>query len=324
MAHAISRRSRGPATRSPRDGHRSEPLRENRSNAAGPLAGGLGEGSRGTLVSRNGGPEAFPSTRCLEKGEQNESPFRKLYESMKEELDVKPEKENVLQSHRKSGSRGHCAADSESAAGSWGETPLQGSPKSRRRSLRSSQTEAVPAPGQQEEERTGKGPGPTLEATESPIVPPMETTKGNTPVQGSHQNSRKRRSGGRSSIRGSEPVKLERSAGFGADSTAGTPEKLFPEHGTPPEGEGADSFGNTPEKVFSRKRQSSLPPKVDILATETEIPKPAVLTPLLVHAERKVPGGSLGPPQPLGTAAGSPGLSSIDVSNLDESICKFT
>ncbi|KAM5322325.1 proliferation marker protein Ki-67 [Glossophaga mutica] len=309
-ARAVSRSSAGPATRSPPEGHRSGPLRDDCRNAVGSPAGGLGEGSRGTLVSKNGGPEALPSPWCLEKGGEKESPFRKLYESMKEKLDVKSEKENVLQNRRKSGSRGHCAANSESAGGSWGETPPQGSPKRRRRSRRSSQTKAVPAPGQREEERTGEGPGLALEAPGSPGTPPMETTKGGTPGRRSHQNSsRKRRSGGQSGDRGREPVNLEQSAAL-------TPKPLFPGQGTPTEGDSADGFGSAPETVFSRKRRSSFPPKVDILAAEAELPKPAVLTPLLAHVERKVPGGS------LGAAAGSPGLHAIDVRDLDESIHK--
>ncbi|XP_053524498.1 proliferation marker protein Ki-67 [Artibeus jamaicensis] len=313
VARAISRSSGGPAPRTPADGHCSEPLGDDRRNTAGPPAGSPGEGSRGTLVSRNGEPEAVPSPWCLERGGEKESPFRKLYESMKEKLDEKSEKENVLQHRRKSGSRGHCAADSESVGGSWGGTALQGSPKSWRRSWRGSQTKAVPAPEQREEERAGEGPGPTAEATASPSVSPTETIRGNTPVPCSHRNSsRKRRSGGGSCVHAGEPVNPEQTA-------ACTPKKLFSEHGTPTRGESADDFGDTPEKVFSRKRRNSLPPKVDIRATETEIPKPAVLTPLRVHVERKVPGGSLGPPWPLGAAAGCPGLSSTDVSDWEES-----
>ncbi|XP_036907102.1 proliferation marker protein Ki-67 isoform X2 [Sturnira hondurensis] len=306
--------SRVPAARSPANGRRSDFLGDDRGNTAGPLAGSPGQGSRGTLVSRNAGPESVPSPWCLERGGEKDSPFRKLYESMKEKLDVKSEKENVLQNRRKSGSRSHCAGDSESVGGTWGETPLQGSPKSRRKSWLGSQTKAVPALGQREEERTGEGPGPTLEASASPSVPPMDTMRGSTPGRGSQRNSlRKRRSGGGSGVHGAEPVNPEQTA-------LCTPKEPFPEHGTPTGGESAHSFGDTPEKIFSRKRRSSLPPKVDIPATETEITKPAVLTPLLVHVERKVPGSSLGPPQLMGAAAASPGLSPTDVSNWDESI----
>ncbi|XP_035883427.1 proliferation marker protein Ki-67 [Phyllostomus discolor] len=314
-ARAVSRSSGGPAARSTPDGRRSEPLRDNRRHAAGSLAGGLGEGARGTLVSRNGGAEALPLPWALEKGGEKESPFRKLYESMKEKLDVKSEKENVLQSGRKSGSRGHCAADFESAGGSWGEMLRQGSPGCRRRSRRSSQTKAVPAPGQREEEKASEGPGPTLEATESPSVPPRETMEASTPVQSRRNSSPKRRSGGQSSVQGSEPANPEWSAAF-------TPKELFPGHGTPASGEGADGLRNTPEKASSRKRRSSLPAKVDIVAAEAETPKPAALTPLLVPVERKGPGGSLGPPQPRRATAGPPGLGSTGVGDWDESIYK--
>ncbi|XP_054437674.1 LOW QUALITY PROTEIN: proliferation marker protein Ki-67 [Pteronotus mesoamericanus] len=296
-ARAAPRSSEGPDPRTTPDVHGSEPPRENRRNAAGPPAGGSREGARGALVSRNGGLEPLPATQSPEEGGANESPFRKLYESMKEELDVKSEKENVLQNRRKSGSWDHCAAESESAGGSQGQAQLQVTPKSRRRSRRSSQTKAVP--------------GPTLEATVSSSTPPTETAIAKTPVPWSHQNSsRKRQSGGQSVIGGSNPVNPDQSEGFQAEHTTFTPQPLFPGNRTPSQGDSANGFRNTPEKGFSRKRRRSLLPDVDGLAKETETPKQAALTALLVPVEQK---GS----------AGSPGLSSVDVSNLDESIHKM-
>lgn len=258
-----------------------------------------------TTGSWNGG-------QGLEKDGENESPFRKLYESMKEELDVKSE--TVLQNRRKSGARCHRASEAESAGGSQSATQPRVSPKSRRRSGRSSQTEA---------ERAGEGPGQTLEATASPSIPPTEMTKAKTPVQCPQPNSsRKRRSADLSVTPGGEPVSLQQSEDLGADGAASAPRRLSARQQTPAKGESAGDLGDAAEKVFSRKRRRSLSPSVGILTTGTDIPKQSLLSPLLVPAERKVPGRALGTPRQQGTA-GSPGLSPVDVSNVGDSLSKF-
>lgn len=261
-----------------------------------------------TVVSRDG-------EQGLEKDEENDSPFRKLYESVKEELVVKSEKETVLQNRRKSGSRGPCASESESAGDSQSTTQPRVSPKSRRRSGRSSQTEA---------ERAGEGLGQTPEATASPCIPPTEMTKAKTPAQRSQPNSsQKHRSGDLSVTPGGEPVSLQQSEDLGAHSAASAPRRLSARQQTPAKGESAGDLGNTAEKVFSRKRRRSLSPSVGILTTGTDIPKQTLLSPLLVPAERKVPGRALCTPRQQGTAAGSPGLSPVDVSNVGDSLSKF-
>ncbi|XP_016059624.1 PREDICTED: antigen KI-67 isoform X5 [Miniopterus natalensis] len=315
----------GPAARSAAELPPAGPPGESRRSAAGPAAGGTREGCPGTAVSGSGGREPLPSAQCPEKGGEDESPFRKLYESMKEVLDVKSEKENVPQNRRRSGSQGHCASGSE--RGPQGATPPWASPRSRRRSHRSSQTKATPAPGQRgssptEEGGAGERPGQTLGATASLMVPPTET-KATTPAQCTQQNSsRKRRSGDLSVARGGESASLEPSEGCGVNKAAETPQRVSARQQPPPRGGVTDGPGNTPEKAFSRKRRSSLPPNVNILATETEIQKQTMLSPLMVHVERKVPGSSLGTPEQLGTTAGSPGLSPVDVSNVGDSLNK--
>ncbi|EPQ17831.1 Antigen KI-67 [Myotis brandtii] len=283
-----SRGSEGPTTKGTADVRSSEPPGDNQGNAAGPPAGGFGAGSRVTAGSWNGG-------QGLEKDGENESPFRKLYESMKEELDVKSE--TVLQNRRKSGARGHRASEAESAGGSQSATQPRVSPKSRRRSGQSSQTEA---------ERAGEGPGQTLEATASPSIPHTEMSKAKTPVQCSQpSSSRRRRSGDLSVTPGGEPVSLQQSEDLGAGSAASAPRRLSARQQTPAKGESAGHLGNTAEKVFSRKRRRSLSPSVGILTTGTDIPKQTLLSPLLVPAERKVPG-----------------LSAVDVSNVGDSLNK--
>ncbi|XP_014306231.1 proliferation marker protein Ki-67-like [Myotis lucifugus] len=230
---------------------------------------------------------------------------------MKEELDVKSEA--VLQNRRKSGARGHRASEAEIAGGSQSSTQPRVSPKSRRRSGRSSQTEA---------ERAGEGPGQTLEATASPSIPPTEMTKAKTPVQCPQpSSSRRRRSGDPSVTPGGEPVSLQQSEDLGEGSAASAPRRLSARQQTPANGESAGHLGNTAEKVFSRKRRRSLSPSVGILTTGADIPKQTLLSPLLVPAERKVPGKALGTPRQQGTA-GSPGLGAVDVSNVGDSLIR--
>ncbi|XP_023600061.1 proliferation marker protein Ki-67 isoform X2 [Myotis lucifugus] len=299
-----SRGSEGPTTKGTADVGSSEPPGDNHGNAAGPPAGGFRAGACVTIESWNGGQD-------LEKDGENESPFRKLYESMKEELDVKSE--TVLQNRRKSGAWGHRASEAESAGGSQSSTQPRVSPKSRRRSGRSSQTEA---------ERAGEGPGQTLEAAASPSIPPTEMTEAKTPVQCPQpSSSRKRRSGDPSVTPGGEPVSLQQSEDLGEGSAASAPRRLSARQQTPANGESAGHLGNTAEKVFSRKRRRSLSPSVGILTTGADIPKQTLLSPLLVPAERKVPGKAPGTPRQQGTA-GSPGLGAVDVSNVGDSLNK--
>ncbi|XP_066094448.1 proliferation marker protein Ki-67 isoform X2 [Saccopteryx bilineata] len=290
--------------------------------AAGAPAGGSGEGCHGASVSGNGGLGSLPAAQCLEKDGENESPFRNLYESMKEELDAKSEKKNVLQSRRRSGSRGPRAAEAGRAGGSQGEAQLWVSPTPGRRSGWGTQTKASPAPGQRgsrqaEEEGAGEGPGPIAKATRSPSIPPTETTKARTPAQHPHpSSSRKRLSGALRARAGCKSVSPGKSKGLWADRMALTPQKPFASP-TPTKPAHAGDFGSTPEKVFSRKRRISLPPNVDSLVTEAEIRKQSTLAPLTVHPE-KVRGGARGSPERLGTSAAAPGLHSVDVSNFEE------
>lgn len=297
-------------------------------HAGGPTARGTTEGSSVMSPSRNGESKSFPSAQCLESSGESESPFRKLYESMKEELDVKPG------SRRKSGSRSHCTAENENTGGLQGKTPLLVTPKSRRRSSRSTQVQADPASqaegsGQTEEERMDVGAVQTPKVHVSPSASPTEVTKAKTPARRSHPSpSRRRQSGDLSVSHGSESGTLDPGEGFRAKNRTLTPRKSLTRTQTPAQGESTD-FGNTPAKAFSRKRRrSGLPADGDICTTDTEIQKHAALAPLLIQAEKKVPDSSLGTPEPLGATAGqrhpsSPGLRSVDVSNIGNSTSKY-
>ncbi|KAM5242487.1 proliferation marker protein Ki-67 isoform 1-T2 [Hipposideros larvatus] len=330
-ARPVSRASEEPVARETPRVHPSDLSQDDGRKAASPAAGDAQEVSRVTPLSGNGELKPFPSTQCLENSEESESPFRKLYESMKEELDLRPEKENVLRSRRKSGSRSHCAAENESADGLQGETPRLVSPKSRRTSGRGSQGTAHPsASGAQGSghmgKRTGEGPVQTPKVTLSPSGPPMEARKTGTPRRRSQQSSTpKRRSGDLRASNGDEPEHLDGSGGFKADRRARLPRESLTRNQTPTKPENADNFGNTPGKVSSKKRRrSSVPADADVLNTEAEIQKHTAFAPLLLQKDRKMPDGALSTSGPLGAPAGprcpgSPGLRSVDVSNVGDS-----
>ncbi|XP_019499623.1 PREDICTED: proliferation marker protein Ki-67 [Hipposideros armiger] len=330
-ARPVSRASEEPVARETPRVHPSDLSQDDGRKAADPAAGDAQEVSRVTPLSRNGELKPFPSTQCLENSEESESPFRKLYESMKEELDMRPEKENVLRSRRKSASRSHCAAENESADGLQGETPRLVSPKSRRTSGRGSQGTADPsASGAQGSgqmgKTTGEGPAQTPKVTLSPSGPPMEARKTGTPRRRSQQSSTPtRRSGDLRAIDGDEPENLDGSGGFKADRRARLPRESLTRNQTPTKPEDADNFGNTPGKVSSKKRRrSSVPADADVLNTEAEIQKQTAFAPLLLQKERKMPDGALSTSGPLGAPAGqrcpgSPGLRSVDVSNVGDS-----
>nr|XP_014688023.2 proliferation marker protein Ki-67 [Equus asinus]XP_014688024.2 proliferation marker protein Ki-67 [Equus asinus] len=305
---------------------------DNCRNAMDPPPGDLKEDSSVTLVSRNGEVKSFLSTQCLRKSENNDSPFRKLYESMKEELDGKSEKENVLWSRRKSGSQSHCPAENKSAGGLQGGTRVLVSLKSRPKSGGSTQIKADPASAEQgssqtEEKTTYEQPVQTPQETTSPSGPHLETPGTKTPAQPSHRSSSRRRpSEDRSVSQGSESVNPGQREGFRADNKTFTPRRSLTRNQTPTNVENAGNFGNTPEKLFSKKRKS-LPTNVDVLTTETEIQNQTILASLLVQVEGKIQNDALHKPEKLDTAAGqtrsgSPDLSSVDVGKFGDSINK--
>ncbi|XP_058400269.1 proliferation marker protein Ki-67 isoform X1 [Diceros bicornis minor] len=321
------------ARKTPNVTHSSELPGDNCRNVMDPTPGDFKEDSSVTLVSYNGELKSFPSTQCLRNSEKNESPFRKLYESMKEELDVKSEKENILWNRRKSRSQSHCSSENESAAGLQGGSQLLVSLKSRRKSGQSTQIKADPASGEQgssqtEEKRTDEEPAQNPKVTMSPSILRTQTAETKTLVQQSQRSSsQKRQSEALSDIQGSDPVNLRLSEGFRVDNKTLTPRKSLTRNQTPTKVENAGNLGNTPEKLFSKKRRS-MPTNVDVLTTETEIQNQTILAPLLVQVERKIQNDALNKPEKLDSTAGqmcsgSPDLSSVDVSNFGDSTNKI-
>ncbi|XP_010857449.1 PREDICTED: antigen KI-67 isoform X3 [Bison bison bison] len=274
-------------------------------------------------------PKALSSIQCLKRSDQSESPFRKLYESMKVELDVNPGKDNLLQNRRKSGLQHHCTAGRESADGLQDETLV--SPKSRRKSGRSPHMKADPGLGEQGSSQTeGDGSGEPVQMPKEPKSPGIaltetETRKTRTPVRCSqqttmplwcspHSPSRRQRSEDPSVGGGRVSQSLDQSEGSRADDQMFTPQKFLPGNQTPVK---IGSFENTPEKLFSRKRKS-VPANVDRLTAETEIPPPMISAPLALQVERKIESDLLNKPEKLGPATGQvgPGLSGLDTADV--------
>ncbi|KAI5216676.1 Proliferation Marker Protein Ki-67 [Manis pentadactyla] len=312
--------------------HSSELPGGNHRHRMDPTAGDFEEDSSVALVSCDGALKSFPCTQCLENSEKNKSPFRKLYESLKEELDVKLEKENVQQNRRRSGSKSRRTAEQENAGGLQGETQLLVSLKSRRRSSRSIQVKADPASGEGSSRAEADGreekPSQRPRLIGSPGTSLVKTPKPNSPVQHSQQNSsRKRRREDLSAISGRASVSPDQSGGSRADNKIFTPTKFLTRNQTPTKTENTDNFGNTPEKLFS-KRKRSISTNVDVLTTEMDIQSQTILAPLVVQVEKKIEDDSAAQPEKPGPPAGrvcaaSPGLGSADVSNFGDASSKI-
>ncbi|XP_049552700.1 proliferation marker protein Ki-67 isoform X3 [Orcinus orca] len=317
------------AGKTPNSVHSSERPGDNGRNATAPTAGDSQEGSGVRFGISNGELKAFSSRKCLKESDQNESPFRKLYESMKVELDVKSGKVNVLQNRRKSGSQSHCTPEKESTGGLQSETLV--SLKSRPKSGQSPQIKADPASGEQGSSQTeGKRsdePFQTPKETRSPssLCTEIETLQTTTPEPYSQQSpSRSGRSKDLSVVNGGASLNLDQSEGSRADIKTFPPRKFLPSIQTPVK---VESFGNTPEKLCPGKRKRN-PTNVDDLTTETEILHQTISAPLVPQVERKIQSDFLNKPETLGMAAdpvspGSPGLSSADGSSFGDSTNKM-
>lgn len=312
------------ARRTPHGVHPSGQAAEDSGKAPDPAAGDAKEDSTVALGSRSGELKALSSMQGLRNGEQGDSPFRRLYESLKVELDVRAASVDGPQSRRKSASQGPRTTGGGSAAAGV-QTP--GSLTPRPKSGRSPQTKADPAGGE-------PGRGRSLEKesdgepARSPSLPRTGTQRTRTPTPGraAQPSPRRRRSEELRVLHGSESPRLGQgqSEGFRADSKAWMPRKFLPRNQTPVKVEEADSFATTPEK-FSKKRKS-ISTNADDLATAVEMQ--AISAPLVLQAERKNQSDVLNKPEKLGTAAGQmgpglPGLSSADISGFSDPMSKF-
>ncbi|XP_045424119.1 proliferation marker protein Ki-67 isoform X2 [Lemur catta] len=313
--------------------HSSERPGHNGRNANDPTSGDVKEKSRVQLVSCYGELKSFSSTQCLDSSKKNDSPFRKLYQSMKEELKVKSQKENVLQYRRKSRSQTNYTTEKESANGLQRETQLLVSGQQRQKSGRSTPSEAAPAslelgPGRREGKGSDMESVPTSKEAVGSSIPLSDTTKMKTPRLYSQQlsSSQKRKSEDLYVLSGRTSVNLGNIEDFKADDKTLTPRKLLTRNQTPTNVEdaanSADKRGN-----LSSKNRRSIPTNAQVLPTETEIQNEPFLTLWLTEVERQIQKDSLYKLKKLDTTAGQicsdlPGLSSVDISNFGDSINK--
>uniref|UniRef100_A0A8C2ME80 Antigen identified by monoclonal antibody Ki 67 n=1 Tax=Cricetulus griseus TaxID=10029 RepID=A0A8C2ME80_CRIGR len=239
----------------------------------------------------------------LSNSKKNESPFEKLYQSMKEELDIKSQKP----SRRKSEPQPECAAEKEM----W-ETKLLVSCKSRAKSSGSTPETAPSSP------KVGKVWTENQNSAVRPLQTSTETAKTKTPVRTSQQLEDFHVSSRR------ESVNLDESEGAKAVHKIVTPRKSGTRNQTPVKVEYAASPADTPENLFSKKRRS-IPAKVEVLSAETQNRSSSIQH--LAPGEKKTPKEAFSKPEKLATAAeqicsGLPGLSSVDISNFGDSINK--
>ncbi|XP_011946697.1 PREDICTED: antigen KI-67 [Cercocebus atys] len=300
-------------------------------NAADPISGDFKEISRVKLVSHYGELKSVPTMQCLDNSKKNESPFRKLYESMKKELDVKSQKENVLQCCRKSGLQTDYTTEKESAGGLQGETQLLVSCKSRPKSGGSDHAMAEPASPERELDQS-KGKRRDVESVQTPSkavgtsFPLCEPAKMKTPVQYSQQQNspQKHKNKDLYTAGRRESVHLGKREGFKAGDKTLTPRKLSTRNQTPAKVEDTADSAAKPENLSSKTR-GSIPTDVEVPPTETEIHNEPFLTLWLTQVERKIQKDSLNKPEKLDTTAGEmcsglPGLSSVDISNFGDAI----
>lgn len=269
-------------------------------NIVEPTSGDLFKKSRSTGSSYRE-PKSSP-TQSLSNSNEKESPFEKLYQSMKEELDVKSQK-----SCRKSEPQPDRAAEESR------ETQLLVSGRARAKSSGSTPVTAASSP------KVGKIWTERWRGGMVPVQTSTETAKMKTPVRHSQQlkDEDSRVTGRRHS------VNLDEGESAQAVHKTVTPGKLATRNQAAVEAGDVASPADTPEHSSSKKR--SIPAKVEAPSAETQ--KRLSLTQRLVPGEKKTPKGSFSKPEKLATAAeqtcsGLPGLSSVDISNFGDSINK--
>lgn len=288
----------------------------------------IGEPTSGGLFKKSGATgssyrelKSSPA-QSLSNSKKNDSPFEKLYQSMKEELDIKSQK----QSRRKSEPQPECAAGKDT----W-ETKLLVSCKSRPKSSGSTPGTAASSPKGDKigavTQNNGVRPVETSAEAPSSSFPLSETAKMKTPVRNSQllKNEDLHVTGRR------ESVNLGESEGAKAGHRIVTPRKLGTRNQTSVKVEDAASPADTPENLSSKKRRS-IPAKVEVLSAETQ--NRFSSTQHLAPSEKRTPKDSFSKPEKLAIAAeqicsGLPGLSSVDISNFGDSIsklfnCRFT
>ncbi|KAM4851860.1 proliferation marker protein Ki-67 [Thomomys bottae] len=285
----------------------------NNGKKAGQLtSGGLKENSRAT-ASPSGDLKSSLSSQSLDSSKKTESPFEKLYQSMKEELSLSSKKQRVAQNQRKSGLQLDCATEKERR-----ETQSQMSHKARPRSGDSVYIKAASPFTPETDQSQEKGiRGDSTCASNQPLsssIPLADTTKTPGPQQRKDKGP---------CIIGRESVNVGTSEGIRSAGRIVTPRKRLTGNHTSAIAECAVSPPVKSDSLSLRSR--SIPTDEERLPSEVR--KEPFVTQCPSHAENKIPKDFLDEPSKLAVKSGQigsglPGLSSVDISNFGDFINK--
>ncbi|XP_048193502.1 proliferation marker protein Ki-67-like [Perognathus longimembris pacificus] len=285
---------------------------------AGPPPSRCPKESSRVTASPCGDLRPLPSTQSLDSSQKTDSPFEKLYQSMKEELSLSSQKQSVAQNRRRSGLQPDSARERERR-----ETQPWVSHKARPRSSDTVYVKAAslstPETNHTQEEGIGAGPVHTSYKARRSSTSKAEA-RAKTPGRSSEQQEDKV-----ASVMGGESATV--GAGEGIGWSAGsivTPRKRSSGNPTPAMAEGA--AGPT-EKSDGLALRSSCVPVDEEGGPPSEIREEPLVTPRSPHTRNKMQKDLRNEPnrravKPGQTGSGLPGLSSVDISNFGGSINK--
>nr|XP_044998014.1 proliferation marker protein Ki-67 isoform X2 [Jaculus jaculus] len=266
--------------------------------------------------------KSCPPVRSLDEGKKSESPFKKLYQSLKDELvtksqkgevDIKSQNQSVLPYRRKSVPPPDCARVKEK------ETQLLLSRKPRPKSGGSAPVKAAASPELEAVQAEDPGGGvPSAQPSEEALSasPLNERAEVKTPVWGSQPL----RDDVLHVTHSRESARLDESEGTGVPHEILTPKKLVTRNLTPRKAEDAK-----PENTSSRKRRRT---SAKVEGSPAEIQTQALSARRLAQCDTTEK-DALTNPEKLGaataaqTCSGLPGLISVDVSNFGDSVHKI-
>ncbi|XP_069867518.1 proliferation marker protein Ki-67 isoform X2 [Dipodomys merriami] len=260
--------------------------------------------------------KSLPLAQSLDNSKDTESPFEKLYQSMKEELSLSLRKQSLAQTRRKSGLQLDSATEKERR-----ENLPWGSHKARPRSADTLCIKAAssftPETNQTQEKGISADPAHTSDEALNSSISVAETT---TKSPGRYSQPRKDTG---LYITGGEAVNLGPGEGIGSADRPVTPRRRLT--GNRPSAIAGDtaSPAGQPDSLSSKSR--SVPAEAE--RRPPEVRKEPFVTQCFPRTESKISKDFLDEPNKLAVKSGQigsglPGLSSVDISNFGDSINK--
>ncbi|XP_012877335.1 PREDICTED: antigen KI-67 [Dipodomys ordii] len=283
--------------------------------AGRPTPRGPKENSRVT-ASPCGDLKSLPSAQSFDSSKDTESPFEKLYQSMKEELSLSLQKQSLAQTRRKSGLQLDSATEKERR-----ENLPWGSHKARPRSADTLCIKAAspftPETNQTQEKGISADPAHTSDQALNSSISVAETT---TKSPGRFSQPRKDTG---PYITGGEAVNLGPGEGIGSADRPVTPRRRLTGNRPSAIAGATASPAGQPDSLSSRSR--SVPAEAE--RPSPEVRKEPFVTQCFPRTESKIPKDFLDEPNKLAVKSGQigsglPGLSSVDISNFGDSINK--